>query len=446
MTAAPPVQYAESSGGYIAYQQIGNGPVLAYVNSLASSLEAWWDYPPAVAYLEGWGSFCRFLMHDRRGTGLSDAVGEPTLETRVADLVAVLDHAEIDQVVLYGIYEGGMVAALFAAMHPERTRALIWFSPAGRVAWAPDYPWGGTQQEIDEVAEVTAATWGSEEHAAQMLAHGGVDPNELPGFAAFFARMNRLACGPAAARDFYRIMAESDVRGTLPAIRVPTLLIDRESFDDRERAEADDVARLIRGSVLHRLPPGPKSSMIDPEPIYEAVRSFLGVRPTAAPTDAVLATVLFTDIVDSTRLQASLGNRRWKELAERHHAVIREEVARFGGIEQDTAGDGFYVRFDGPARAVRCAHAAIEAVRRLGVEIRAGVHTGECEIVDGKCAGLSVSIGARVMSKAGGSEVLVSQTVKDLVAGSGLTFEDAGEHELKGVPDRWRLYRVTGGG
>jgi class 3 adenylate cyclase/pimeloyl-ACP methyl ester carboxylesterase len=413
------------------------------VGGTASNLEVWWDYEPATTYLQGWGSFSRFLLHDRRGTGLSDAGALPNLETRVTDLRAVLDHAETERAVLYGVYDGGMVAALFAAMHPERTSALLWFSPAGRVAASDDYPWGATQQEIDEIADVTAATWGTEEHAARTLRHAGVDPDALPGLVAFQARMNRLACGPATAREFYRILAESDVRATLPAVRVPTLLIDRESFDERERAEADDVAAKIPGAELLRLPPGPKSVMLDPEPVFAAIRRFLGITPPPAPVDTILTTVLFTDIVDSTRLQASLGDRGWKRLAEQHHAALRSQLARFQGREQDTAGDGFYARFDGPARAIRCALAAIGDVERLGIAIRAGVHTGECEVVDGKCGGLSVSIGARVMSKAGPSEVLVSQTVRDLTAGSGLTFEDAGEHELKGVPDRWRLYRVV---
>ncbi len=444
MSDRPPVRYAPTDGGYIAYQHFGDGPIdIAYVNSLVSNLDTWWDYAPAAAYLREWSSFSRLLMHDRRGTGLSDAGGKPDLETRVADLLAVLDDAGVEQVALYGVYEGGMVAALFAAMYPERTRALMWFSPTGRVAYAPDHPWGATPREIDEIAEVTATTWGSEEHAAQSLRHAGVDPDALPGFASFTARMNRLACGPAAAREYYRVMAESDVRTTLPAIRVPTLLIDRESFDERERAETEDVLSRIAGAVLHRLPPGPKSSILDPEPVPAAVRSFLGIAPTPAPSDTVLATVLFTDIVDSTQLQARLGDRRWKELAEQHHSTIRTELERFEGIEQDTAGDGFYARFDGPARAIRCGIAAVEAVRQLGIEIRAGVHTGECQVVDGKCGGLTVSIGARVSARAAASEVLVSQTVKDLVAGSGLSFQDAGEYELKGVPDRWRLYRVV---
>ena len=195
-------------------------------------------------------------------------------------------------------------------------------------------------------------------------------------------------------------MAESDVRTSLPAIRVPTLLIDRESFDERERAESEDVVTRIPGAVLHRLPAGPKSSILDPEPVLAAVRSFLGIAAAPAPGDTVLATVLFTDIVDSTKLQARLGDRRWKELAEQHHATIRAELERFKGIEQDTAGDGFYARFDGPARAIRCGVAAVAAVRQLGIEIRAGVHTGECEVVDGKCGGLTVSIGARVSARA----------------------------------------------
>ena len=302
MASSLPVRYAPTSdGGYIAYQVIGEGPTtIAHVGAMASNLEVWWTYEPAAAYLRGWGSFSRSLIHDRRGTGLSDAGGLPNLETRVADLRAVLDHERIDRAALYGVYDGGMVAALFAATYPERTTALLWFMPAGRVSAAEDYPWGATPQEIDEIAEVTAATWGSEEQAAKALRHAGVEPDVLPGFAAFQARMNRLACGPATAREFYRILAESDVRATLSAIRVPTLLIDRESFDDRERAEAEDVAARILGAELLRLPPGPKSTMLGPEPVFAAVRRFLGIAPAPAPIEAVLATVLFTDIVDST--------------------------------------------------------------------------------------------------------------------------------------------------
>jgi class 3 adenylate cyclase len=446
VTGPPPVRYAPTSdGGYIAYQIIGeHDTAISYLGGMASNLEGWWDYEPAAAYLRGWGAFCGFVLHDRRGTGLSDAGGGlPNLETRVSDLIAVLDDAGIDRTALYGVYDGGMVAALFAASYPERTSALVWWSPTGRVAAAPDYPWGATPDEIDEVAEIMATTWGSEAHSAASLRHGGVDPDLIPGLAAFHARMNRLACGPATARAFYRIMAESDVRATLPAVHVPTLLIDRESFDDRERAEAEDVARRIPHASLLRLPAGPKSTMVDPEPVYAATRDLLGIARPRLEADAVLATVLFTDIVDSTRLQASLGDAGWRSLAERHHAAIRRHLAAFHGTEQDTAGDGFFARFDGPARAIRCALEAIADVARLGIAIRAGVHTGECEIVDGKCGGLTVSIGARVMARAQGSEVLVSQTVKDLCAGSGFLFEDAGEHELKGVPDRWRLFRVV---
>jgi class 3 adenylate cyclase len=299
-----------------------------------------------------------------------------------------------------------------------------------------------TVGEVDEVAHVAAATWGSEEDADRRLRHAGADPDDLPGLAAFHARMNRMSCGPAAAREYHRIMAESDVRAVLPAIRTPTLIIDRATFDDRERAESQDVVSRIPGAVLERLP-GPKSSIVDPEPLLASVRRFLGIAAPPEPSDTVLATVLFTDIVDSTRLQARFGDRRWKDLAEAHHASVRAQLERFGGVEQDTAGDGFYATFEGPARAVRCALAAIEAVRSVGVEVRAGVHTGECEVVDGKVGGLAVSIGARIASLAAPSDVLVSQTVKDLVAGSGLRFEDAGEHELKGVPDQWRLYRVA---
>jgi class 3 adenylate cyclase len=441
----PETHYAPTEGGFIAYQRFGEGAIdLAYVNAIASNLDVWWDYRPAADYLREWGTFTRLTMHDRRGTGLSDAHGgSADLETRVKDLLAVLDHAGIERTALYGTYDGGMVGALFAATYPERVHSLMWYSPSARVAWAPDHPWGGTDAEMAELIEGIESSWGSEEHATRSLDHAGIDPGVIPGLAAFTARMNRAACGPATARAFYQALVECDVHQVLPVVRVPTLLIDRESFDDRERAEADDVQARIPGARLVRLPPGPKTALADPRPILDAARSFLGVTPAVAATDTVLATLLFTDIVDSTRLQAELGDQRWKNLAEQHHATIRAVLAAHGGEEQDTAGDGFYARFAGPARAIRSALAAVDAVRPLGVQIRAGVHAGECEIVDGKCGGLSVSIGARVMSNAGPSEVLVSQTVKDLVAGSGLNFEDAGEHELKGVPDRWRLYRVV---
>jgi class 3 adenylate cyclase len=441
----PGVRYAPTEGGFIAYQRFGEGAIdVAYIHGIASNLDAWWDYRPAAEYFREWGTFSRLVVHDRRGTGLSDAhAGYADLETRIKDLLAVLDHAGIDRAAFYGIYDGGMVGALFAATYPERARSLLWYSPTARAAYAPDHPWGATEAEMAELIEGIEASWGSEEHAKRSMLHAGIDPGEVPGLAAFTARMNRAACGPATARAFYQALTECDVRAALPAIRVPTLLIDRESFDDRERAEAEDVQARIPGARLVRLPPGPKTTLADPRPILDAVRSFLGVTPAPAATDAVLATLLFTDIVDSTRLQAEFGDQRWKALAEQHHAAVRAILEANGGVEQDTAGDGFYARFSGPARAIRSAIEAAAAVRPLGIQIRAGVHAGECEIVDGKCSGLSVSIGARVMSHARPSEVLVSQTVKDLVAGSGLSFEDAGEHELKGVPDRWRLYRVV---
>jgi pimeloyl-ACP methyl ester carboxylesterase len=299
MTEIPQTRYAPVDGGYLAYQRFGDGPIdVAYIHAVASNLEAWWDYPPAAAYLRAWGSFTRLVVHDRRGTGLSDAQGPADLETRVRDLLAVLDHAEIGRAALYGIYDGGMVGALFAATYPERAHSLMWYSPTARVAYAHDHPWGATEAEIDELVDGIEASWGSQEHAEASLRHAGVDPGELAGLAAFIARANRLACGPASAREFYRALSECDVRATLPAVRVPTLLIDRESFDERERAEAEDVGERIAGARLVRLPPGPKTTLADPRPILDAVRSFLGVAPSPAP-------------IGSRRRWGTSAGRRW---------------------------------------------------------------------------------------------------------------------------------------
>jgi class 3 adenylate cyclase len=263
-------------------------------------------------------------------------------------------------------------------------------------------------------------------------------------FVAWWARFERLVASPSAYQELARIFTEMDVRDVLPAIHVPTLVIHREGDLIVLERQARYVADRIANATYVELPGDDHVPFVgDADAILDEVERFVTGRRPIPEIDKVLATVLFTDIVDSTRRQAELGDVGWKELIERHHAVVRELLLEHRGIEQDTAGDGFFVRFDGPARAIRCAQAIVESVRRLGIDVRAGVHTGECEIVDGKCGGLSVSIGSRVMAKAGPSEVLVSQTVKDLVAGSGVAFEEAGEHELKGVPARWRLYRVA---
>jgi class 3 adenylate cyclase len=439
----PEFGYARApDGAYIAYETVGEGPDLLWQADYLANVDVAWEDPWYRRFFTALASFARLTIHDRRGMGLSSRnVGEPNLETRVADTLCVMDAVGAEHPVLGGERETGAPSAMLVASHPDRARSLIWYAPTARSTWAPDYPWGAGPEYVDREREALAL-WGTSGFAEAFVRSEAALGHEMPvEDYRHLSRWSRHTTTPDVARELSRIWYETDIRPILPAIRVPTLLMVFEQGMANERAEAEFVAAEVPGATLTLLP-GAEADL-QAEPAIERIRAFLGV-PPAAGSDAVLATVLFTDIVDSTTLQARLGDRGWKELIERHHALVRDLLGRFRGIEQDTAGDGFFARFDGPARAIRCAQEIVTAVRSLGLEVRSGLHTGECELADDKCAGLAVSIGARVMATAGPSEVLVSQTVRDLVAGSGLTFEDAGQHELKGVPDRWRLYRVVG--
>jgi class 3 adenylate cyclase len=395
-------------------------------------------------WLPGLATFSRVILHDRRGTGLSSRnVPPPNLETRVSDLRVVLDRVGSDRPVLAGYSEAGAPNILFAATDPERVHSIVWFSPLPRVVWTPDFPWGAKPDYVEHDERVLEL-WGTSEYGtawaeaeAEWTEGYVADPEDV----LMAGMMTRQTASPDVGRELTRIWHETDIRGVLPSVQAPALLVVNEHYaEDVEIAEY--VSSLMPDAQVARVPGmGPDEN----KPNLDLVRRFLGVERPAPELDTILATVLFTDIVNSTEKQASLGDRGWKDLVERHHAIVREALARWRGVENDTAGDGFYATFDGPARAIRCALEVAEGVRGLGIEIRAGVHTGECELIENKCAGITVSIGSRVASKGGASQVLVSQTVKDLVAGSGLTFEDAGEHELKGVPDRWHLYRVVSG-
>jgi class 3 adenylate cyclase len=435
--------YARAAdGAYIAYMVAGDGPIdLVWQFDYFGNLDVIWEPPEYGRMLEGLASFCRLILHDRRATGLSSRnVGVPNLETRVSDLIAVLDAVGSERPVLGGEREGGAAGVMLAATRPERARSLIWHVPSPRSVWAPDYPWGVRPDYVEAERELVKL-WGTDAYGAGFIANEAAVGHDVdPNAAAMVAKLARQCATPDVAAELGRIWYETDIRPLLPAVTTPTLLL-RYEEGSGDGGELDHTASLMPDATSVVLP-GTEADL-DFSRFLEVVRDFLGVDEPPS-LDTVLATVLFTDIVDSTTTQARLGDRAWRDLIEGHHAVVRDALARYGGQEQDTAGDGFYARFDGPARAIRCATDIAERVRELGVEIRAGVHTGECEIADGKCSGLSVSIGARVMSMARPSEVLVSQTVRDLVAGSGLTFEDAGEHELKGVPDTWRLFRVVG--
>ena len=330
---------------------------------------------------------------------------------------------------------------LFAASNPERVQSIVWWVPAARCLWSPDYPWG-VRPEYVELDERELRHWGTLEGSriwAESEAMFGrvVTEEDIRDY----AKLCRNTGTPDVARELTRIWYETDIRSVLPSVNVPTLLLDPQ-MTPGDVEETQYIASLLPLAEVKALPGDASLSKTVPA-VVDEIRRFVGIDPPRPELDTVLATVLFTDIVASTEKQSALGGRGWKDLIQRHHAIVREALERWHGVEADTAGDGFYATFDGPARAVRCALDITQHVRELGIEVRAGVHTGECEIVDGKCTGIAVSIGARRGLDRGPSEVRVSQTVKDLVAGSGLTFDDIGERELKGVPDRWHLYRVV---
>ena len=444
----PETRYAKTSDGiHIAYQVVGEGPVdLVFVMGWTSNIEAMWEEPSLARFLGRLSSFSRLILFDKRGVGLSDRVSEdrlPSLETRMDDVRAVMDAAESQRAVVFGVSEGGPMSILFAATYPARTIALVLFGTvADFTAREPDY-----KSDLAEYLDLTERRWGTNEYARIQIrdwaAPGHEDDEHL---VAWLASYLRRAASPGAAIALERMNRAINVTQALPAIHAPTLVIGRSEDLDFPIEQTKDLAGRIAGARFVELPGREHFFWIgDQDAILDEVERFVvALGEVEAEFDRVLATVFFTDIVASTEKAVELGDRRWKELVEEHHRRVRGQLARFHGVEVDTAGDGFFATFDGPARAVRCAQAAIESLRPMGIEIRAGVHTGEVETIDAKVGGMAVVIGARVGALAQSSEVLVSQTVKDLVAGSGLAFEDAGEHELKGVPNRWRLFRVVG--
>ena len=445
----PEPRYLRTSDGtYLAYQVVGEGALdIAWQFDFVGNLDLVWQRPMVSAWLRALASFARLILHDRRGTGLSSRdVRLPDLETRVADLRAVLDHVGSQFPVVGGFDEGLAPGVLLAATDPHRVRSLVWWSPNPRTLRAPDYPWG-LSPEAAELEERGLEGWGSEGYGsawAEEWAQSGVTMSIEEVRAA--ALVSRNTCTPDVAQELNRIWQDTDLRQVLPCVRVPSLLIVDEGVAG-QLEPARFVLDQMPEAELAVLPGEPVMSRARlPEFIErraEAVRRFVGVEPSRSGFDSVLATVLFTDIVDSAATQASIGDRAWKLLIERHHEVVRECLTAWRGIEHDTAGDGFFATFDGPARAIRCALEIRDRVRDLGIEVRAGVHTGESELIDGKVGGLAVSIGARVAAHAAPSAVLVSQTVRDLVAGSGLSFTALGKFQLKGVPGRWNLYSVN---
>lgn len=437
----PVTRYAKSGDVSIAYQVIGDGPRdLAFVMGWVSHLELWWDNPAVTRFMGRLASFSRMVLFDKRGTGMSDRVpirDLPTLEQRMDDVRAVMDAAGMQRAALFGVSEGGPMSALFAATYPQRTAALIVYGSYAKRIWAPDYPWAPTPEERQDFYDLIERGWGGDMDIATLAPSAADDPGAREWLAHYF----RSAASPGAALALARMNTQVDIRSILPAIRVPTLILHRTGDLDSAVGGARWMAQQIPGAKYVELPGNDHIPWRgDQDAILDEVEEFLtGVRRGPDP-DRVLATVLFTDIVGSTERAAALGDRRWRELLERHHVAVRRELERFRGREVDTAGDGFLAVFDGPARAVRCAAGAAAAVRTLGLELRAGVHTGEVEMIGSTVGGIAVHIGARIAALAQPGEILVSSTVKDLVSGSGIEFEDHGLHTLKGVPGEWRIF------
>jgi class 3 adenylate cyclase len=443
-TEAPVTRFARSDDAHIAYQVAGDGPIdVVYVQGFVSNMELNWQEPSYARFLSRIASFSRLITFDKRGTGLSDRVAEdrlPTLEQRMDDLRAVMDSAGSERAALFGVSEGGPMCLLFAATYPERTTSLVIYGSYSHSGAAPEYDWTNSEESRAAFRRYLEETWGGPFGLAERA------PSKVgdEAFTRWWSTLLRQSASPGAALSLIEMNSQIDVRPILPTIRVPTLIIHRSDEIVMKADEARFLAEQIEGARLVMVPGVDHLPWVgDMEPILDAMHEFLTGAPRVRDIDRILATVLFTDIVGSTQQAAALGDAEWRELLLAHHDLVRRELQRYGGREIDTAGDGFLATFDGPARAVRCALSIVERVRDLGIEVRAGVHTGECELLERTIGGIAVHIGARVAAMAGPSEVLVSRTVTDLVAGSGLRFEDRGTHSLKGVPDRWHLYRAS---
>jgi len=434
------IRYARSGDVNIAYQVTGEGAFdLVLVSGFVSHLDNDWQHPASARLLERLGSFARLIRFDKRGTGLSDrAVGLPDFETRMDDVRAVMDAAGSDRAALFGYSEGGPLAILFAATYPQRVRALALYGTyAKRTGPDSDYPWCETAEERANYAAAVEREWGVEADLSRMA------PSADESLARWWMARARAAASPGSARDLVVMNSQADVRDVLPAVQAPTLVIHRAGDRDARVEEGLYIAAHIPGARFVELPGDTHVPFWQPDEVVDEIEEFLtGVRPTRVG-DRVLATILFTDLVGSTERAGALGDHAWAELLERHHQLVRRELARFGGEEIDTAGDGFLALFDGPARAIRCALAIRDALAELGLGVRAGVHTGEVERPRGSSPrGISVHTGARIAGAGSAGDVLVSATTRDLVAGSGLAFGDRGEVELKGIGAR-RLYAAT---
>ncbi len=437
----PRTRYAKNGGVSIAYQVVGEGPRdLVLVPGFVSNVEAWWEDPQLARCMHRLTSFARLILFDKRGTGRSDPVAVvPTLEQRVADLEAVMHAAGSERADLLGISEGGPSCLLFAARHPERVRSLALYGTTPRFTRAPDFPWGFDPEVYPALLETMETGWGE----GSLLALFAPSLVRDASIRSAWSRFQRMSASPSMARAVMEALLHIDVRDLLPEIRVPTLVVHRRNERAIRLGCAEYLAEHIPGAklvVLEGTDHFPFYGEVDD--IFDEIEEFFtGRRPTAA-TDRVLAVLLFADIVDSTQRARELGDRRWRDLLDAFRSAVRRQLTRFGGREVDTAGDGFFTAFDVPTQAIRCARALGDALAPLGIRIRTGLHAGECELSEGKLAGMAVHIAARVMTEAAPGEVLVSSTLRDLLAGSSFSFADRGARRLKGAPGEWRLYAV----
>ena len=440
----PETKYAMSGDVSIAYQVVGDGPIdLIYVMGWVSNVEMFWDDPSMSHFLTHLASFSRLILFDKRGTGLSDKVSQlPTLEQRMDDVRAVMDTVGSRKAALFGVSEGGPMCALFAATYPERTTALIMYGAYAKRIWSPDYPWAPTPEQREKFYQVLRKEWGGVTDL-DMLAPSMMNDAR---FKQWWATYLRRSASPADALALAQMNTQVDIRNILHAIHTPTLILHRTGDMDSDVRGSRYMSEKIAGAKYVELPGNDHIPWVgDCEKILNEIELFLTGELQVHEGERILATILFTDIVGSTQLAASLGDERWHRLLTQHHAIVRKQLTKYRGHEIETTGDGFLATFDGPARAIRCACAIRDALKQSGIAIRAGIHTGECELIDDKnIGGIAVHLCSRVMSKAADGEVWITQTVKDLVAGSGIKFETRGKYSLKGITGEWELFEVAG--
>jgi pimeloyl-ACP methyl ester carboxylesterase/class 3 adenylate cyclase len=438
----PETRYAKNGDVFIAYQVTGHGPDLVYAPGTVSHLDMDWEFPLRAEFFQRLSSMFRLIRFDKRGTGLSDRpTTMATLEQRTDDIRAVMDAVGIESAIIFGMSEGASMAAMFAATHPERTRALLIWGAMARWIASEDHPWGLSQEETDRLIQDVQDNWASERYLRGPGA--GLGPDVDDAVLQHWMRYDRAAASPSAAAAYERMNAQIDIRPILGAIKVPTLVMNRTGDPVASCEGARDLAKRIPGARFVEFPGNSHPIMDAPEKVLAEIQTFVtGVRPVAVD-DRVLATVLFVDVANSTQTLSALGDSAWKARLDAYYQIVRDELARYRGRENNTAGDGFMASFDGPGRAIRCALAIASAVKPLGLDIRAGLHTGEVELMGDNIGGIAVHIAARINAQAAVGEVMVSSTTKDLVAGSGIVLESRGSTQLKGIPGDWALFAAT---